>query len=230
MYCAKCGVKLGDAEEKCPLCSTVPGAYQEARNAADLLYPPMLYPEKPSGHGARNGAIIFLFMIPLMVSLVIDLQIMAGLQWFWYVAGALVVLYVAVALPAWFRKPNPVIFVPCNFTAVALYLLLVNNLTGGNWFLSFALPLTGSVCLITSAVITLLRYVRGGRLFIFGGAFILLGLQFLLVEWLMTLTFPMGFIGWSIYPLITLVILGGLLIFLGINHTARERMERRFFL
>ena len=96
--------------------------------------------------------------------------------------------------------------------------------------MSFALPLTGSVCLITSAVITLLRYVRGGRLFIFGGAFILLGLQFLLVEWLMTLTFPMGFIGWSIYPMITLVILGGLLIFLGINHTARERMERRFFL
>jgi hypothetical protein len=37
------------------------------------------------------------------------------------------------------------------------------------------------------------------------------------------------FSGWSVYTLIVLVLLGGTLIFLGINKTARERMERRFF-
>ena len=40
------------------------------------------------------------------------------------VAGALVVSYVVLALPVWFRRPNPVIFVPCDFAAAALYLLL----------------------------------------------------------------------------------------------------------
>lgn len=230
MYCVKCGIKLGDAEEKCPLCSTVPGQHQEERPASDPLYPSMLYPEKPSGHGARNGAIIFLFAIPLLLSLFIDLQIMNGLQWFWYVAGALLVLYVVAALPAWFTKPNPVIFVPCDFAAAALYLLLVNYLTEGNWFLTFALPITGSACLLTTALVTLLRYIRRGRLFIHGGACIFFGLQLLLVEWLLTVTFPISFIGWSVYPLITLALIGGLLIFLGINDTAREKMERRFFL
>ena len=230
MYCMKCGIKLGDTEEKCPLCSTIPGTYKEDRPAADPLYPPMRYPEKPAGHGARNGAIIFLFAIPLLVSLFIDLQIIGGLQWFWYVAGALVMLYVMVALPAWFRKPNPVIFVPCDFAAVALYLLLLNWLTDGNWFLTFGLPLTASACLLTTAVVTLMRYVPGGRLFTAGGALIAFGLMLLLLEWLLTVTFPVGFIGWSVYPLITMAVLGGMLIFLGINDTAREKMERRFFI
>jgi hypothetical protein len=146
------------------------------------------------------------------------------------VAGALVMLYVMVALPAWFRKPNPVIFVPCDFAAVALYLLLLNWLTDGNWFLTFGLPLTASACLLTTAVVTLMRYVPGGRLFTAGGALIAFGLMLLLLEWLLTVTFPVGFIGWSVYPLITMAVLGGMLIFLGINDTAREKMERRFFI
>jgi len=42
---------------------------------------------------------------------------------------------------------------------------------------------------------------------------------------LMTVTFSMAFTGWSVYPLIALSLLGGLLIFLAINKSARERME-----
>ena len=230
MYCINCGVKLGDTEQRCPLCSTAPGEYDRIFREADPLYPSMQYPENPSRRGIRNGAIIFLFAIPMLLTLIIDLQIIPGLQWFWYAGGALVLSYVVTALPAWFRKPNPVIFVPCDFGAVALYLLLISCLTEGNWFLTFALPLTGSVCLITTAVITLVRYVPRGRLFIYGGFLVLLGAQLLLTEWLICRTFSMSFIGWSICPLAALAILGGLLIYLGISSTARERMERKFFL
>ena len=52
-----------------------------------------------------------------------------------------------------------------------------------------------------------------------------------LVEWLINITFSLPkFMGWSLYPLIVLVILGGLLIYLAINRSAREMLERKIFL
>ena len=88
----------------------------------------------------------------------------------------------------------------------------------------------GGLALITSAVVTLLWYLRKGRLYIFGGAFIALGGFMLPMELLINLTFQRPFIGWSLYPLITLTLLGGLLIFLAICRPARETMERKLFI
>ena len=82
-----------------------------------------------------------------------------------------------------------------------------------------------------TAVVTLLKYVRKGHLYIIGGAFIALGAFMPLMEFLMNLTFgfPQAFV-WSIYPLVSLVLLGGMLIFLAICRPARETMGRKFFL
>lgn len=230
MYCIKCGVKLADTEEKCPLCNTAPGETDIRREPARALYPQNRYPEVSVRPGAVNGTILILFLIPLLVLFFVDLQTKGSLDWFWYVAGALVLAYIVVALPIWFHKPNPVIFVPCDFAAAALYLLLIQLLTGGNWFLSFALPVTGSVGLIVTTVVVLLRYLRKGRLYIFGGAMIAMGAVMLLVEGLLSVTFQVAFVLWSVYPLIVLALLGGLLIFLAINGAAREKMERKFFI
>ena len=137
--------------------------------------------------------------------------------------------YVSFALPLWFKNPNPVIFVPCSFASAALYLMYINLATQGDWFLSFALPVTAVICLITSTVVTLLHYLRRGRLYILGGAFMALGTAMLLIEFLIGLTFKIGFIGWSVYPLVVLALFGGLLIFLALNPTAREILERKLF-
>ena len=102
-------------------------------------------------------------------------------------------------------------------------------MTEGNWYFTFALPVTIGLCLIVTAVITLLRYVRLGRLYIFGGAFMGLGAFTVLVEVLLGVTFGFAFIGWSIYPLVVLVLFGGLLIYFAINSAAREMLERKLF-
>ena len=103
--------------------------------------------------------------------------------------------------------------------------------TPGHWFWTFALPVTGLLGLICTAVVTLLRYLRKGRLYIFGGALIALGGTSLFAELMLKLTFRLnGFIGWSLYPLITLALLGGMLIFLAICKSARQAIERKFFL
>lgn len=230
MYCVKCGVKLADTEKRCPLCSTAPGEYPIKREPERALYPQNCYPEAAVKSGAVNGVLLILFLIPLLITLFVDLQTDWHLDWFWYVAGALMLAYVVLALPIWFRDPNLAIFVPCDFAALALYLLLINMLTKGNWYLSFALPVTVSIGLIVTAVVVLLRYLRKGRLYIFGGAMIAMGAVFLLMEYLLSVTFRIAFAGWSVYPLIVFALLGGLLIFLAVNSAARERMERKFFI
>ena len=229
MYCIKCGVKLADTEKKCPLCNTVVCHPEFKQTAERPLYPSNKMPKSNSGSKALNGAVIILFLIPLLVCFFADLSPDGKLEWFGYVAGALMVVYVAFALPLWFKKPNPVIFVPCNFVATGFYLLYINLATSGNWFLNFALPVVSGLCLITCTVVTLLYYLRRGRLYIFGGAFMALGAFMLLIEFLIGITFGLRFIGWSIYPLVVLILFGGLLIYFAINSAARETMERKLF-
>ena len=228
MYCVNCGVKLADTEQKCPLCDVAVGQIVERKLEAPL-YPPDRIPYTKVNRGAVNGAILILWLIPLLVVLFVDLQVDWAFGWSYYVAGAMALAYVMFALPLWFHKPNPVIFVPCSFAGIAAYLFLVAWLTGGGWYWNFALPVTAGLTLVVTAVVTLLRYIKKGRLYILGGAFMALGAMMLLAELLMMQAFALPFAGWSVYPLIVLVLLGGTLIFLGINKTARERMERRFF-
>ena len=229
MYCIECGVKLADAETKCPLCNTAVCHPDYMNRSEKTLYPRGKMPRRASKSKALNGAVIILFLIPLFVCFVADLQLDGRLEWSGYVAGALLLSYVLFALPLWFQKPNPVIFVPCDFVSVALYLLYINLETDGAWFLSFALPVIGGLCMLTCTVVTLLYYLRKGRFYILGGAIMALGAFMLLIEFLMDVTFRLRFIGWSIYPLCVLVLFGGLLIYLAINSSAREIIERKLF-
>ena len=230
MFCVNCGVKLADTEKKCPLCGIEVYHPDLAQPEARPLYPKNKSPKPKPNSKALGGVVIILFLIPMLVTLLADLHNDLSLDWFGYVAGGVALIYIAFALPLWFRKPNPVIFLPCSFAAAAVYLLYINLATGGAWFMSFAFPVTGALALIFSAVVALFKYVERGRLYILGGAFMALGGVSLLIEFLLTLTFERGFKGWSIYPLAALFLLGGLLIYLGINRSAREMMERKLFL
>lgn len=232
MYCVKCGVKLADSEKQCPLCGTVPYHPEISAPEGESLYPVGKYPSSQvSPMGAKVIISAVVFLLPILITLVCDLQLNGMVTWSGYVVGGLLLAYVVVILPGWFRKPNPVVFVPCDFGALIVYLLYICIATHGKWFLSFAFPVTGGLGLIVTAVVTLLRYVRRGKLYIIGGASIALGLFMPVAELLMNITWhrPMLFI-WSEYPLTALVLLGGLLIFLAICRPARETVERKFFI
>ena len=231
MYCIKCGVKLSDNQRACPLCETVVFHPEIMPSNDDPLYPAQQHPAPQTRPKGPLIVITTLFLLPLLITALCDLQLNQAITWSGYVIGALLVTYVAMVLPFWFRQPNPVIFVPCGFAALGLFLLYISLATGGGWFLSFAFPVTGAVGLIVTAVVALLRYVGKGELYIFGGALAALGAFMPVMEFLLNLTF--GFpqrLLWSVYPLVGLVLLGGMLIFLAICRPARETMERKFFL
>lgn len=230
MYCASCGVKLADSEKVCPLCQTKAYHPDIKRPEGESLYPKDKYPLKEMSLKGILAIIAAAFIITASTCLICDLRFSGGV-WSGFVIGGLILLYSIFILPHWFKDANPVIFVPSNFGGIILYLLYINLATGGKWFLSFAFPVAAALTLIVTAVVTLTRYIKGGRLYIFGGMFILLGCLALLVEFLLDITFKeITFVGWCFYPLVTFVLIGLFLIFLGICRPAREAVERKFFI
>ena len=124
-----------------------------------------------------------------------------------------------------------VIFVPIDFAAIGVFLLYVNYATGGHWFLTFALPVTGAAGLLVCAMVTLLRYLPGAALYICGGALILSGGMAVLVEFLLNLTFGLHetFL-WSFYPLAAGVVLGAMLLVIAMCKPLRRSLHRKFFI
>lgn len=232
MYCIKCGVELAESEKKCPLCGTVVFNPELPRPDGAPPYP--VFTGEGVDNMNRSGlmfVLTMLFLLPIVVVLLCDWQINGAIVWSGYVVGAVLFLYVAVLLPLWFDKPNPVIFIPAVFAAAALYLLYINLATGGHWFLSFALPVCAGACAVITGSAALLRYLRRGYFFIFGGAFILIGLYNVLIEFLLNVTFSLheGVI-WSIYPLAVCVLLGITLIVIGCSGELQKSLHKKFFI
>lgn len=229
MYCVRCGVKLADTEPCCPLCGTTVYHPDIPHPEAAPLYPSARTPKLSTRSAAFNGMLIALFLIPIAVCVMADLHGNGRLEWSDLAAGGILLGYLIFAFPLWFRKPHPTVFWPCDFAAATAYLLYVCLAVGGHWFLPFALPAAAGLCVLVCGTATLWRHLPRGRFYILGGALMLGGVYTVFIEWLLTCTFSLSFIAWSVYPLTVLVLLGGMLIYLGINKSARERMERKFF-
>lgn len=231
MYCVKCGVRLADTEKVCPLCATRVYHPDLEQPQTPPLYPNYKQEKKTVKRWSLMLVLTILYLLPISICLTADLSINGHMEWSGYVAGGLAVFYAAVMLPQWFRHPNPVIFVPVTFGVIAAFLLYICYATGGNWFLSFALPVTGAVALLVTAVVTLHRYILRARLYIYAGAIIGFGMLSLLVEFLLTITFAMPpMFTWSLYPLSVFTLLGSALLVTAIFRPLREALEKKFFL
>ena len=231
MYCINCGVKLADSEKACPLCGTVPYHPDLSRPGGEPLYPAGRKPKPQVRSRVAQIVMTALFLLPMLITLQVDLLVNRGVTWSGYVSGALLLAYTILVVPTWFRHPNPVVLLPCDHLVLGLYLLYINHTVGGDWFLTFAFPVVAYLGLVVTAVVALVKYVGRGLLYIFGGAALLTGAFMPVMELLVNITFHRSrFYGWSVYPLTALVLLGGTLIFLALNKRAREKMERKFFL
>lgn len=232
MYCIKCGVELADSEKVCPLCGTRVFHPDLTTGQGEPPYPP---DHSPRTEEVSRAGILFvltvLFLLPAVISVLCDWRLGGGITWSGYVVGGLLLLYTTVVLPLWFKRPNPVIFVPVDFIVTGLYLFYINFATHGHWFLTFALPVTGAAMLLVTAVVALLRYVPSGALYVCGGALLLSGGFAVLVEWLLNVTFRLHdtFL-WSFYPLAVCTVLGAMLLVIAVCKPLRRSLHRKFFL
>ena len=232
MYCVKCGVELADSEKTCPLCNTE--VLLPAKVTRELADPP--YPPHPGGiiEGITRAGVMsivtLLFLIPFALCLIVDMKINGEPVWSGFASGGILLCYLVLVLPLWFHRANPVIFVPIDFAATGLFLAYINEAVGGAWFWPLAFPVITAMALIITATVTLLRYVRGGKPFIFGGATILFGGVMVMLEHLVHYTFQRPrMIHWSLYPFAAFFLLGVFFLLVGIIRPLRESIRRKFF-
>ena len=227
MYCARCGVKLADTEQRCPLCGTEAYHPDIERPEVAPLYPKDFVPKRELSKTTIHIIILTLFLIPILVTLYCDYYINRTITWSPYVAFSLIDIYIITILPFWFKKPTPAVFVPLDFLSIALLLQYINYATNGDWFLNLAFPLVTYLGLIVTAATVLLYYLKKGYLYVVGGFFIALGLYMDIIELFLMVTFKVNFDGWSLYPMIPLVLMGLGMIAISISRNARAALARK---
>ncbi|MBE6635780.1 MAG: zinc ribbon domain-containing protein [Ruminococcaceae bacterium] len=231
MYCIKCGVQLSDGQKICPICET--RVYHPDIEIPDDMH---TYPKKDFKSEAFNRkglmfAITILFAIAAILPTILELSWHERVHWSGYVAGGVILAYLIYVLPYWFKNPNPAIFVPCDFAGVGLLLLYISLETGGKWFLPFAMPIVIAFGAVISAMAILRHYLKRGRLYIYGGGIIALGICCVLIEILLRSTFGVNTsFYWSIAPLTVLFIIGMALIVIEIVKPFKESLRRIFFI
>jgi hypothetical protein len=230
MYCINCGVKLADCETKCPICGTpVPVMKKEA----EISKPFPAHVEGPMRMNRMGLLLVFsiVAILAILISLFIDIHSNRVITWSGYVAGAIVMIYMWVAFPLWFKKPNPIMLTGIDFGLTIPFLWLVNAISGGNWFWNFAFPISLFVSAIGVGTTALLYSIRRKHLIIIGGTWIATGCFCIFLEILINKVFShANALLWSPYAGGILILIGIWLIVIGLCRPIREWMEKRFFI
>ncbi len=227
MYCMKCGVRLQDTEKKCPLCGF---SLPEISPIQKGTYPSV---KRPRDREDFRGLLLFVTLILFGAGGAVfaaDMILGGGVTFSGLVLFSLLLFYAAFLLPRWFRRPNPVVFLPIFCLCLGVFLFYLDFFYGNGWFFPFALPLLGGVLILLETVITLARYVHKGYFYIYGGFFLGLGVLSLVGEILYRAYAHLPvMLTWSLIPLIFFSLVGLGLIVIAIVRPFRAFIERRFF-
>lgn len=143
-YCVNCGVELAESEKYCPLCHTEvvnPNAPWQKPEA--MPYPARQERRSHIRVDRRYLAALtgLLLLIPLLTTLLLDLLEGDGVSWSGNVLGAILVLFIWLVLPFFFRRFHALILLPLDALALLVYLYGLQQINGGAWFFGLGLPL-----------------------------------------------------------------------------------------
>ncbi len=227
MFCVKCGVELGESENKCPLCNTP--VYYPEKIRGELNFPEFKNVREPINARGMLFVISFFAAIAAVICVICNITVNEEISWSVYTVSAMALAYVIFVLPMWFRNPSIAVFVPVDFGATAIFVGIIAFMVRADWYFSFALPVIAIFALVVSAVAILSYYLRRAYLYIWGGAFVLLGLLMPPLELLLHLNFGIHdrFI-WSFYPCAAFLLFGIMLIVIAIVKPFRESLRKIF--
>ncbi|MGM9603801.1 MAG: DUF6320 domain-containing protein [Faecousia sp.] len=229
MYCMNCGVKLGEGEEKCPLCGLRAYHPDLERTPGPSLYPREWHAPEAERSSWRYLLTVF-FIVAVSACLLVDLLLEDSVTWSGFVLAGLLTGYVLLVLPLWFARPNVVVFLGIDFTAVGLMLLYIDLAVQGGWFLSLAFPVTAMYGALVTGFAAIVKYVRRGRFFQLGGGCIVFGCSAMLLELFICITFGTGMFTWSLYPVAILSAVGLFWILAGLIRPLGDAIRKKTFL
>lgn len=161
-YCVHCGVELGAAAQKCPLCGTP--VYDPASppdEGAEPFFPTRKEEIAPVSRREAGLLLSAMFASVAICCAVLNLIFYRELWWSFFPGGAAVMLWVWFALPLLFRTLNPWYRLTLDTLAIAVYVLLIALAVRGlGWYFRIALPILLFVMAVFPTEIWLLRYRR----------------------------------------------------------------------
>ena len=232
-YCVNCGVELAESEKHCPLCGVeVINPKSPWDESLDRPYPVHFesFVKRIDRHYFASLAGLVL-LIPILITIIVDLLSGNGITWSSYVVGAAALLYIFVALPFFFKHYHVVLFLAVNCVGVLLYLFFVERMNGGSWFMGIGMPITivASVCIVILALLFTTKKHAG----LFNKtAFVLLASSvFVFCTELILSSNKTGNIAlnWSYYIFVPCAILSVMLFILERRKNFKERIRRRLF-
>ncbi len=232
-YCVNCGIELEKSEKYCPLCSVEvlnPKApWQEPVERPYPRYLETLVHRIDRRYFATLAGLIL--MIPMMITILLDMLDGNGLSWSAYIVGAMALLFIFIVFPFYFKRYHTVSFLSVNCAAILLYLLFIERTNGGSWFLGIGMPVTvaASVGII---ILALLFTKKAGMTVLKKSASVMfaLGLFVFVIEVIVRLNEKSPFeLKWAFYALIPCAILGAAAMILEHRKNFKEEIRRRLF-
>ena len=229
MYCVKCGVRLQDGVESCPLCGTPvwnPEGADPSQRSFSRIYPD---PERTKRYPVLGFLTALIVAVDLAL-LILCLRTYGRVSWSGYVMLGTAVIYLIVFLPLWIDRPHPLVFVPLSFLVIGGYILYICLVTGGKWFLPFAFPVVLILGALTTAAVAMFRYIRHGKLYLIAALFFAIGGSAMLVEMFQSIAFDHPMWTWSLYVVSGFGVVGLFILLAAMIRPLREYLERKFFL
>ena len=232
-YCVNCGVELEKSEKYCPLCHVevknpkVP--WQEPLERPYPKHLETLVKRMDRHYFATLSALIL--TIPILITIIYDFLSGGGLTWSTYIVGVAAMLFVFIVFPFYFKRYHTVIFLSADCAAVLLFLLFIEKMNGGEWFLGLGLPITvaASICIIVLAMLftkkkRLMLLVKTASILIATGIFVLC------VELIVNMNlFGAPVLRWSFYAFVPCLILSVMAFILEHRKNFKEGIRRRLF-
>jgi hypothetical protein len=227
MYCVNCGVKLGDEMTKCPLCGVKTHRPETAPAAAAVS-------GVPKQKLSRNGIFFLVTSFTLLViaiSLSIDLSMHGRLMWSGYVTGAMVLLYLAIALPIWLKHTTLIVKVIADWAAVTLYVFLLERTIEQNWFIPVLFPVLTLLGVMTVGAAYFSQKHPTSTLLIAGIFMLLAGLLMIMMELLINSHLGASLaLHWSQWVMLGFGVCGAFLLVLHFCEDFRQKLIKRMFI
>lgn len=231
-YCVHCGVKLGEAEEKCPLCNTERCDPKEPFDESVPKPYPVRTPEQSLRINRRYavGLLSALLLIPAGLCLLFD-GINGGITWSVYPAGVLLLIWIAIAVPLLMRKHRLYSTILITGTTLAAYLYMLESLSGVHgWFLPIVLPSLAAAIAMLCFTVWLIRSKRVRILHIEAVILVEIGLLCGMVEALIIQSGHAVHYTWSLFVIMPCFFLALLLYIVSRNGALSSELKRRFHL
>jgi len=233
-YCVNCGVELSPGEKMCPLCDVeVINPKQPWEENSDRPYPHRM--EIITKHMNKKIFALFssvILMIILTVPALTNIFINGEISWSLYSSGAAFVLFVWIVFPFYLRRIRIILFFVLDCIAVLLYLLLIEYMSGGNWFLTLGMPI--SVAASGFAILMAIIFSKKNNIGLslkFAIISFAIGIFVVMIEFFINLkkSEPL-WPTWSLCVLISFILIGIAFVVIEHKNNLKEEIRKRMYM